>query len=278
MKNHITFSFKFPLKSNDPIHIKKLFSIILYLQSALKKVFQIIYTAWVAILFVTGMFLALPFVVIPILISEKLGGISFLATRIWVYFFATPSLIFFKTHNREIIDKKKSYIFVINHTSFMDAPAIAMSTPIQLRALGKKELSKIPVFGFITSRVAVWVDRSDPESRKKSLARLIKTLDNGISILVAPEGTRNNSGDPLLPFFNGPFRLAIETGTPILPLVIHDAKKVMPKGQLGVKPGTIHSYFLSPVETGEMSEENLPELKERVFQLMKEKVEALDEL
>lgn len=231
-----------------------------------------------AILFVTGMFLALPFVVIPILISDRFGGISFLATRLWVYFFATPSLIFFKTHNREIIDKNRSYIFVINHTSFMDAPAIAMSTPIQLRALGKKELSKVPVFGFITSRVAVWVDRSNPESRKKSLEKLVKTLDKGISILVAPEGTRNDSDQPLLPFFNGPFRLAIETGVPILPLVIHDAKKLMPKGQLGVTPGTVHSYFLPPIETNKMGPEDLPALKERVFELMKEKVEALDKL
>jgi 1-acyl-sn-glycerol-3-phosphate acyltransferase len=224
------------------------------------------------------MFLALPFVVIPILINDRFGGISFLATRLWVYFFATPSLIFFKTHNREIIDKNRSYIFVINHTSFMDAPAIAMSTPIQLRALGKKELSRIPVFGFITSRVAVWVDRSNPESRKKSLTKLVKTLNKGISILVAPEGTRNNSDQVLLPFFNGPFRLAIETGVPILPLVIHDAKKLMPKGQLRVSPGTVHSYFLPPVETDKLSQEDITELKEKVFELMKAKIAELDKL
>lgn len=224
------------------------------------------------------MFLALPFVVIPILLNEKWGGVSFMFTRFWVLFFATPSLIFFRTHHRNLIDKKKSYIFVINHTSFMDAPAIAMATPIQLRALGKKELSKIPVFGFITSRVAVWVDRFNPDSRSKSLEKLVKTLDKGISILVAPEGTRNNSDQPLLPFFNGPFRLAIETGMPILPLVIHDAKKVMSKGQLAVRPGTVHSYFLPPIETTGMTEENLPELKEKVFQVMKEKVESLDQL
>ena len=224
------------------------------------------------------MFLALPFIVIPILISEKFGGIGFTATRIWTLFFATPSFIFFKTHNKEVIDKKQSYIFLINHTSFMDAPAIAMATPIQLRALGKKELSQIPVFGFITSRIAVWVDRSNPESRKRSLEKLVKTLDNGISILVAPEGTRNDSGQPLLPFFSGPFRLAIETGIPILPLIIHDARKVMPKGQLGVRPGTIHNYFLPPIETTDFEEEDLEQLKEKVFQVMKSKVEELDKL
>ena len=160
----------------------------------------------------------------------------------------------------------------------MDAPAIAMATPIQLRALGKKELSQIPVFGFITSRIAVWVDRSNAESRKRSLEKLVKTLDKGISILVAPEGTRNDSNEPLLPFFNGPFRLAIETGIPILPLIIHDAKKIMPKGQLGVRPGTVHNYFLPPIETSSYQEEDLEQLKEKVFEMMKSKVQELDKL
>ena len=159
----------------------------------------------------------------------------------------------------------------------MDAPAIPLNIPIQLRALGKKELSKIPIFGFITSRVAVWVDRSDQESRTRSIDRLIKTLDNGISILVAPEGTRNNTEAPLLPFYNGPFRLAIETGTPIMPLVIHNAKKIMPRGQLGVRPGTVHSYFLPEVSTAGLTEADLPTLKEQVYKMMEAKVVSLND-
>ena len=235
------------------------------------------YTCWVALLFVVGMFICLPFVVIPILIHEKLGTISFFFIRFWAYFFSIPSFIFFKTHQRELVDRSKSYIFVINHTSFMDAPAIPLNIPIQLRALGKKELSKIPIFGFITSRVAVWVDRSDQESRTRSIDRLIKTLDNGISILVAPEGTRNNTEAPLLPFYNGPFRLAIETGTPIMPLVIHNAKKIMPRGQLGVRPGTVHSYFLPEVSTAGLTEADLPTLKEQVYKMMEAKVVSLND-
>lgn len=222
------------------------------------------------------MFLVLPFVVLPILIDDRLGKISFFFIRFWALFFSIPSLIFFRTHDRHLVDRKKSYIFVINHTSFMDAPAIPLAIPIQLRALGKKELSKIPIFGFITGRVAVWVDRSDQESRTKSIDKLIKTLNKGISIMVAPEGTRNNSDQSLLPFFNGPFRLAIETRTPIMPLVIHNAKKLMPKGQLGVRPGTVHSYFLPEVETRGLTENDLQKLKNKVFEMMKAKVETLN--
>lgn len=222
------------------------------------------------------MFIALPFMVIPALIHDKLGKFSFFFIRFWALFFSVPSLIFFKTHDRHLVNRKKSYIFVINHTSFMDAPAIPLAIPIQLRALGKKELSKIPVFGWVVGRVAVWVDRSSQESRAKSIQKLIKTLNQGISIMVAPEGTRNNSDQPLLPFFNGPFRLALETGTPIMPLVIHNAKKLMPKGQLGIRPGTIHSYFLPEVPTAELSERDLQALKQQVFNMMKDKIEALD--
>lgn len=224
----------------------------------------------------TGMLICMPFIVIPILLNQKWGKFSFVFVRLWAHFFSIPSFIFFKTHNRELVDKSKSYIFIINHTSFMDAPAIAASTPIQLRALGKKELSKVPIFGFITSRLAVWVDRSDQKSRTKSIDKLINTLDKGISILVAPEGTRNASNQPLLTFYNGPFRLAIETGIPIIPLVIHNAKKLMPRGQWGVRPGTVHSYFLPEIDCSGLTEDDLPELKQKVFDIMKNKIESLD--
>lgn len=241
----------------------------------MKKLVQIVYTAWVAVLFVVGMFICMPFIVIPVLLNQKWGKFSFFFLRLWSYSFSISSFIFFKTHHRELVDKSKPYIFVINHTSFMDAPAIAIATPVQLRALGKKELSKIPVLGFIISRMAVLVDRSNQESRAKSIDKLTKTLNKGISILVAPEGTRNASNEPLLPFYNGPFRLAIETGTPIMPLIVHNAKKLMPKGQPGVKPGTIHSYFLPEVSCSGMNEEDLPALKQKVFDLMREKIEVL---
>ena len=254
-----------PLKGSENSHVQPK-------TTALKKVIQVIYTAWVGILFVTFMILALPFVLFPLLISDRLGVISFFFVRCWVYCAFIPSFIFFRTHHKHLVDRKKSYIFVINHTSFLDAPAIPMAIPLQLRALGKKELRQIPIFGIVTRRLAVWVDRSDQESRKRSIEGLVRILNKGISILVAPEGTRNETEAPLLPFYNGPFRLAIETGIPIMPLIIHDAKKLMPKGQLGLRPGTIHNYFLPEIETKGMTENDLPDLKKQVYDLMEKKV------
>jgi 1-acyl-sn-glycerol-3-phosphate acyltransferase len=176
-----------------------------------------------------------------------------------------------------LIQKGQPYIFTISHTSFLDAPAIPAACHVPLKALGKKELAKIPIFGFIASTFAVWVDRSSEESRKKSVDNLVQSLRNGTSILVAPEGTRNSTNEPLLPFFNGPFRLAIETGIPIMPLIIYDAQRLMPKGQLGVRPGTIHNYFLPAIETAGLTLDDLPKLKAEVFEKMKTKIIELDE-
>ena len=242
----------------------------------LKKGIQILYTAWCAIWFVSIMLALSPFIVIPRLISPKLDRVSYFFARVWVFLFSMVSFIHFKTHHRGLIKRGQAYIFTINHTSFLDAPAIPRAIPVPLKGLGKKELANIPLFGFIASSFAVWVDRTNEESRRKSVEKLVRNLNRGLSIMVAPEGTRNNTAEPLLPFYNGPFRLAIETGTPIMPLIIHDAKRLMPKGQLGLKPGLIHNYFLPPIFTENMTQDDLPALKAQVYERMKSKIIELD--
>jgi 1-acyl-sn-glycerol-3-phosphate acyltransferase len=243
----------------------------------IRKIAQVLFTSWAAFWFVAIMIVLSPFTVIPRLISDKLIKFSYFFARVWVFLWSYISFIWFKTHGRDLIQKGQPYIFTISHTSFLDAPAIPIASPVPLKGLGKKELAKIPIFGFVTSTFAVWVDRSSEESRKKSVQKLIENLKSGISILVAPEGTRNDTADPLLPFFNGPFRLAIETGIPIMPLIIYNAKRLMPKGQLRVRPGTIHNYFLPAISTQNMTMDDLPALKEQVYEIMKLKIIELDQ-
>ncbi|PIQ49453.1 MAG: 1-acyl-sn-glycerol-3-phosphate acyltransferase [Cytophagales bacterium CG12_big_fil_rev_8_21_14_0_65_40_12] len=243
----------------------------------IRKIAQVLFTSWAAFWFVAIMIAFSPFTVIPRLISPKLMKFSYFFARVWVFMWSYISFIRFKTHGRNLIQKGQPYIFTISHTSFLDAPAIPMASPVPLKGLGKKELAKIPIFGFVASTFAVWVDRSSEESRKKSVEKLVANLKNGVSIMVAPEGTRNDSADPLLPFFNGPFRLAIETGMPIMPLIIYNAKRLMPKGQLGLKPGTIYNYFLPAIPTENLTMDDLPALKEQVYEKMKLKIMQLDQ-
>ncbi|MFY0593953.1 lysophospholipid acyltransferase family protein [Roseivirga sp.] len=241
------------------------------------KLIQYIYTGWCGIMFVIPMVIFSPFMVIPLLISRKLEGITFFFIRCWVYMFSLTTGIWFVGHNKKSVDTKKSFIFLINHTSFLDACAIPVAIPSSLVGLGKKELSKIPVFGWVTSRFAVWVDRSSPESRKEGITRMKELLSGGTSVLVAPEGTRNNTEETLLPFRHGPFRLAIESNINIIPVVIHRASKLMKRGSLLLKPGVVHSYVLPEVSVEGMTESDVERLAGDVFKMMKDKIVALDE-
>jgi 1-acyl-sn-glycerol-3-phosphate acyltransferase len=212
------------------------------------KFFQWIYTIYSGLLFIVLMLVFGLFILIPLLISERGDKISFVFIRLWAGIWATLSGIRFEVHGREHIDRTQPYIYIFNHRSFIDAPLVPMVIPQEVRAIGKKELSKIPVFGQIIGKLAVWVNRSDPESRRISLEKLVNYLNQGISIVVAPEGTRNNTPDVLLPFQKGAFRLSIETRIKILPFAVIGADQIMKRGSLLLTPGKVRIYFSEPIE------------------------------
>lgn len=227
------------------------------------KFFQWIYTAYSAILFVLLMLIFGLFVLIPLVISQKGDKISFIFIRLWAGIWAALSGIRFEVHGKEHVDRSKSYIYIFNHRSFIDAPMIPLSIPQEVRAIGKKELSRIPVFGTVIGRLAVWVDRSDAESRRISLEKLIKFLNQGSSIVVAPEGTRNDTSETLLPFQKGAFRLSIETGIPILPMAVIGANQIMKRGSLLLSPGKVSVYFSSPINPPMTSEDTVNDFTEK---------------
>jgi len=225
-----------------------------------------IYTGWVILVFTFFMIIFLPFFIIPVMISEKLGWITYLFLKIWAWIFSKLTFIRYRVCGREKVDWNTSYIFVANHTSYLDAPGLALGIKSQFRPLAKKELKKIPVFGWIIATATVIVDRSNPASRKESLDHLQKILSQGISILIFPEGTQNRTDQPLQPFFQGAFRTAMQTKSFIAPIVIRNAGKLMKPGTLSLKPGIIDVIFESPVDPGQFKDQNT--LKTHIYNLM----------
>ena len=211
------------------------------------KFFLWIYTAYAAVLFFVLMLLVGLFILIPLLVHPRGDRISFVFIRFWVGTWSFLTGVRYEVHGREQIDLKQSYIYIFNHRSNLDAPLIPMVVPHRVRAIGKKELSKIPIFATVVSKLAVWVDRSNPESRHEGLEKLIALLKKGISVVVAPEGTRNNTDQTLLPFQKGAFRLAIETQTPILMMAVIGADHLMKRGSWLLKPGIIRVYYSKPI-------------------------------
>lgn len=163
----------------------------------------------------------------------------------------------------------KKYVYVANHISYMDTVLIYAAIPHYFRTLAKKEMAKIPVFGFVYKQVAVLVDRSSTESRSKSMRLMWRLLKNECNIAVFPEGTFNETGEPLKHFYDGAFRLAINTQTPILPMIFRDTvKRWHFSTNYKLKPGKNRIIYLEPVPSAGMTMEDLPVLKERVYTAM----------
>jgi len=170
-------------------------------------------------------------------------------------------------------DPSRQYIFVGNHISYLDAPLIAKTIRQPVRPLGKVETSKIPLFGFIYINAIVTVDRSSPSNRANSVRILKSILKRGISIFIFPEGTFNETGKPLKSFFDGAFRIAIETQTPIKPILFLDSYDRMHfRSLFSLTPGRCRTIFLEEIPVEGYNMKQLKELKDIVHSVMENKL------
>jgi 1-acyl-sn-glycerol-3-phosphate acyltransferase len=214
------------------------------------------------------MILLLPGILIPFMLGPRFGRVGYFFLYLWSWIFSKLTFIRYKFYGLENFKKGQSYIFVSNHTSFLDIPGVCMAIPGQFRPLAKKELKKIPVFGWIASAAAIIVDRSSHESRKKSIDRLKMMLRRGISILIFAEGTQNRTSEILQPFHDGAFRIAIDTQQPVLPMVVIGAGPLMPPSTFDLSPGLIRIYVGEVIDTTQYPE--VKALKEKTFEQMTE--------
>jgi 1-acyl-sn-glycerol-3-phosphate acyltransferase len=143
------------------------------------------------------------------------------------------------------LDPHKSYVFVSNHTSNMDVPAILSVTPTPLRFIAKRELTRIPLFGWAARRMGhVFIDRADKHAATRAIQhRIERGFDQGVALFFFAEGTRSTT-DEMLPFKKGAAIAAIETSLDVVPIGIAGAREVMaPKGFSLFRPGPIAVAF-----------------------------------
>ena len=237
---------------------------------SMRKFISIIHLTIGLIAFFTIMLIVLPFIILFSYLPGKYGAsIPFALLRFWSFTFAAISGFYFSIKRNQKLKSNQTYIYVCNHGSYLDAPAVVLATPNAFKPLGKIEMSKIPFFGFIYTRVVVTLDRSDKESRAASVEKLKKVLAEGISILIFPEGTMNTTANALKEFYDGAFRIAIETQTPIAPFVLINSRKLMPrKDPFAIRPGVIKVIFADPISVEGYAIEDLEKLKSKVYNEM----------
>ncbi|MGB5555247.1 MAG: lysophospholipid acyltransferase family protein [Flavobacteriaceae bacterium] len=237
-----------------------------------KKLVQAIYRVWFYILVALPIVLLFPFLLLFTL-YEKWYPLFFWMAR---YLWATPILYgmgcFPKITWEQKLLKSRSYMLVANHTSMLDIMLMLYVSKNPFVFVGKKELVKIPLFGFFYKRVCILVDREDTKSRTGVYRRAQKRLNQGLSICIFPEGGVPEEHIILDEFKDGAFKMAIAHGIPIVPMTFYDNKKRFPftfySGGPGLTRAKVHRFF----ETEHLTEINKTNVRDEVRQVI------LDEL
>lgn len=150
---------------------------------------------------------------------------------------------------RESVETGKTFLFLANHESYCDPPALFVTIPRNVRLILKKELRKVPLLGLIMEMGGfVFIDRKDRVQSVSGMKQAVRQLQQGNSFLIYPEGTRTRTGE-MGPFKKGPFVMAIESGTPIVPISVKGSYEIMPPDRFAVKPGTVVVTFHPPIAT-----------------------------
>jgi 1-acyl-sn-glycerol-3-phosphate acyltransferase len=173
--------------------------------------------------------------------------------KMWARWVIWSTGIQYEIDGLDNLNLDKQYIFMSNHESALDIVLGVAAIPSNLVFLAKKELFRVPVFGWAMEAAGmIKIDRQNPEIARKSVSEAVETLmHSSFSTLIYPEGTRSN-GEELLPFKKGGFILAIRTQLPVVPITILGAGNVLPKGTLAIKKSHIKMIIDNPIPTLEM--------------------------
>jgi 1-acyl-sn-glycerol-3-phosphate acyltransferase len=194
--------------------------------------------------------------------------------RLWGKSILVVSRIKVSVKGLSNIDPSSPYIYMPNHQSNFDIPVLLGHLTVQFRWLAKMELFKIPIFGHAMRKAGyISIDRYHHESAIESLKVAANKIKNGVSVLIFPEGTRSRDGK-IRPFKKGGFVMAIDSGVPIVPVVITGTRTIMPKGKFRVYPGHVNMVIHKPIGTSTYTRETKEALMESVRRVICENFET----
>jgi 1-acyl-sn-glycerol-3-phosphate acyltransferase len=232
-------------------------------------IFGRIWALWGLItFFITFIIVFLPSMLSHVM-DEPKGQRYFIAVskiwmNVWLFLVGCPV----KVSGKENFKPGVAYIVVFNHNALLDVPLSAPYVPGANKTIAKASFAKIPLFGLFYSKGSILVDRKDDKSRSKSFDAMKKVLARGMHMCIYPEGARNRSAEPIKPFYDGAFRLAVATKKDIIPCVIIGTKKAMPiNKKFFLLPVRLKMHFLPAVSSGDKT---VSGLKEKVFNVMLE--------
>ncbi|MDB5232789.1 MAG: 1-acyl-sn-glycerol-3-phosphate acyltransferase [Chitinophagaceae bacterium] len=233
----------------------------------LKNIFARIWAFYALVLF----FVTMCIIVIPILLTylvkepfgtEMFRRISKLWMQCWLTLAGCPLIV----KGKKNFKKGETYIVTCNHNSYIDIPVTTPFIPGANKTIATKAFRLVPIFGWIYVRGSILVDRNSDASRRRSYDQMKKTLVLGLHMCIYPEGTRNRTNKPLKSFYDGAFKLSIDTNKSIVPAIIFNARKILPPNRIFyMMPHRLELHFLEPVDP---ANKTTKELKTEVFNMM----------
>lgn len=191
---------------------------------------------------------------------SRTGNLPFSLSKLWAYTMLAVSLVRTEIKNRDKIRPNTSYIIISNHQSLYDIIALVTTLGIQYRWFIKKEILKVPLFGYgLYASRNIFIDRANTASAIESINKGIDRLPKGVSIMVFAEGTRSPDGK-IHEFKKGGFVTAVRRNIPILPVTVNGSRKILPKGSLAFNPGKIQVVVGDPIETRGYTADTVDEL------------------
>lgn len=210
--------------------------------------FWLLYRIWFYILVALPIIVLFPLLIISIL-KESWYPYFFKLARIWARFILIGMGFRVQIIHHQKPEQHKSYLFVANHTSMADIMLMLVSVKNPFVFVGKKELAKIPLFGFFYKRTCILVDRNSAKSRQAVFLRAQRRLKQGLSICIFPEGGVPEEHIILDEFKDGAFRLAINHQIPIVPITFLDCKKRFSYTFFSGGPGKLRAIVHQFIDT-----------------------------
>ena len=190
----------------------------------------------------------------------------------WSRFILMASGFSIEVEVEEKLDPSKAYIICPNHVSYIDIPVTFAVIPGVFVFVGKKSLSKIPLFGWVYKKTMILVDRSNNRSSYNAYKHASDRISNGVGIAIYPEGGIPSYETKLHRFKSGAFRMAIEQEVDLVPVTFADNKKKFPCDHLGGSPGKLRVFIHKPIAAGTYNPESLQEFKNDVYAIIDNKL------
>jgi len=226
-----------------------------------------IHTVYGVVIFsILFLLLLVPFL-IPIFFAKKHNWVGKL-NRIWAKLLCIMVFLPYKVECKTSLSKNQQYIFCSNHFSYFDIVAMGLN-PFNTIFVGKTSLNRIPLFGWMYSKLHITVNRKKLRSKYSSYLKSKNAIDEGKSLAIFPEGGIVCDIPPkLMSFKDGAFRLAIEKKIPIVPVSIKNTWKIMPPNKFLLHCGKVHLIIHEKIDTNQLKEEDVEALKQKTFQII----------